>query len=114
MTVVSSGFPPLTEERLQKAVDLIVSALNPEQVILFGSNAYGQPNADSDVDLLVVFETSARPAERIATVSRLLSPRPFPVDIVVRTPEELDRALKRIDPFIHELVERGRVLYARS
>lgn len=78
-------------KQIRKAVARIVAHLDPEKVILFGSHAYGTPGQDSDVDLLVVMETYKRPAERIVMVSRLLSPRPFPVDIIVRTPDELIR-----------------------
>ena len=107
------GFPPVTEERLQEAVSRLVDVLDPVRIVLFGSYACGEPDEDSDVDLLVVMETTERPAARIAKVSRLLSPRPFPVDIIVRTPEEVDRDCRRTDPFMRELVERGRVLYER-
>lgn len=106
-------FPPVAEHLLQKTIERIISALDPQQIILFGSCAYGRPGPDSDVDLLVVMETDDRPAERIMAVSRLLSPRPFPVDIVVRTPGELARDLNRVDSFIRDAVEHGRVLYTR-
>ena len=114
MPAVCFSSPTSIESRLERAVQRLVSALNPKKIILFGSYAYGQPGPDSDVDLLVVMETQARPAQRIATVSVLLSPRPFPVDVIVRTPAELARDLRRLDPFMHEVVEKGRVLYERS
>lgn len=107
----AASFPPVIEGKLQQAVQRLVAALDPEKIILFGSYAYGQPGPDSDVDLLVVMETDQRPIRRIMAVSELLSPRPFPVDIIVRTPAELVRDLQRVDPFIHEAVEKGRVLY---
>jgi hypothetical protein len=47
-------------------------------------------------------------------VSRLLLPRPFPVDIVVETPKEIEKALKSGDFFIQEILERGKVLYERD
>ena len=112
--ITPQSLPPVLEKQLRKAVARIVAHLDPEKVILFGSHAYGTPGQDSDVDLLVVMETDKRPAERIVTVSRLLSPRPFPVDIIVRTPDEMERDLKRTDPFIHEVVEKGQILYDRS
>ncbi len=105
---------PVTEERLRTAVDRIVAALDPEQIVLFGSYAYGEPSPDSDVDLLVVMETDDRTPDRIRRVSRLLSPRPFPVDVVVRTPREISQGLDRVDPFTHEIMAKGRVLYERS
>ena len=107
-------FSPLTEPLLQEAIDRIVSKLRPQQIILFGSYAYGRPGPASDVDLLVVMETEDRPADRIMAVSRLLSPRPFPVDIVVRTPTELARDLNRVDSFMREVLAKGLIIYERS
>jgi len=92
----------------------IASELQPQRIILFGSYAYGVPIPDSDVDLLVIMETDAPSQERSWAVSRLLLPRPFPVDILVRTPDEVKRALANGDFFMRDIVTRGRVLYERS
>ena len=108
------SFLPVTEEVLAQIVSRIVDALAPEKVILFGSYAYGTPSQDSDVDLLVIMETDAQPVDRYLAVSRLLRPRPFPVDILVKTPEEINQALKKGDSFLRELTTQGRVLYERS
>jgi len=105
--------PLVDSALLSSAIDKIISMLNPEKIVLFGSHAHGHPGPDSDVDLLVIMRTELRPAERVRVVSRLLSPRPFPVDIVVRTPVELARDLQRVDPFMRDIVEKGRVLYER-
>lgn len=106
-------FLPVSEELLKEVARRIVGALDPEQVILFGSYAGGTPDADSDVDLLVIMETDLPPAQRALAVCRLLRPRPFPVDIVVKTPAEIDAALATRDPFVSAIVDTGRVLYAR-
>jgi predicted nucleotidyltransferase len=95
-------------------VQRIVTTLKPEQVILFGSYAYGQPTPDSDVDLLVIMNTSVPDKERYLAVCRLLRPRPFPVDILVRTPQEIAKALAKGDFFIREITSRGKVLYERN
>ena len=87
--------------------------LGPEKIILFGSYAYGKPNPHSDVDLLVVLKTNASLKERNWLVSRLLLPRPFPVDILVRNPREIREALKSGDFFLQEIFTRGKVLYER-
>ncbi|MCL4394906.1 MAG: nucleotidyltransferase domain-containing protein [Chloroflexi bacterium] len=92
----------------------IARSLNPEKIMLFGSHAYGDPGPDSDVDLLVVLNSRTTPKDRYLTVCRLLRPRPFPVDLIVKTPREVETALKRGDPFLREIVDRGRVLYERS
>ena len=99
---------------LRPAIQRIVNELNPENVILFGSYAYGKPNPHSDVDLLVIMKTSASLKERSWKVSRLLLPRPFPVDILVKTPKEIEKALKSGDFFLKEILTRGKVLYERD
>jgi uncharacterized protein len=99
---------------LRPAIQRIVNELNPEKVLLFGSYAYGKPNPHSDVDLLVIMKTSASLKERSWKVSRLLLPRPFPVDILVKTPKEIEKALKSGDFFLKEILTRGKVLYERD
>ena len=111
--IVPRGCSQRVSATLPQAVERIVRELQPEAVILFGSYAYGAPTPDSDVDLLVIMETNASSAERSWSVSRLLIPRPFPVDILVRTPHEIERALAQGDFFIRELVTRGNLLYER-
>ncbi len=105
-------FQVAVSEELPRAVQRIVNALHPEKIILFGSYAYGVPTYDSDVDLLVIMETEAKPSERYLAVSRLLRPRQFPVDILVRTPTEIGQALESGDFFVEEILSRGRVLHA--
>ena len=112
--IIPHGCERPISDTLPEAVERIVRELQPEKVILFGSHAYGRPTPDSDVDLLVVMHTAASSTERYLAVSRLLRPRPFPVDILVRTPQEIDRSLKKGDFFIDEILSLGRVLYERS
>lgn len=99
---------------LRPAIQKIVDELKPEKIILFGSYAYGKPTPHSDVDLLVILKTNASAKERSWNVSRLLLPRPFPVDILVKTPREVKDALKSGDFFLQEIITRGKVLYERN
>ena len=99
---------------LRPAIQKIVDELKPEKIILFGSYAYGKPTPHSDVDLLVILKTNASAKERSWKVSRLLLPRPFPVDILVKTPREIKDALKSGDFFLQEIITRGKVLYERN
>jgi len=99
---------------LRPAIQRIADELKPEKIILFGSYAYGTPNSHSDVDLRVVLKTNTSLKERSWKVSRLLLPRPFPVDILVKTPKELETALRSGDFFLKEIMTRGKVLYERN
>ncbi len=108
------GFLPVSKT-LPQAVKKIAEALKPEKIILFGSYAYGNPTPDSDVDLLVIMKTKETQKERYLTVARLLRPREFPVDIIVKTPAEIKHALTdKRNFFIQEIVTKGKVLYERG
>jgi len=111
---VPIGLKVSVGKSLRQAVQKIVKELDPEKIVLFGSYAYGTPTPHSDVDLLVILETDASHNERSWAVSRLLLPRPFPVDILVKTPEEIENALNAGDFFLREVLSRGKVLYERS
>jgi predicted nucleotidyltransferase len=111
--ITPTGLDAPVSETLPKAILRIVQELHPEKIILFGSYAYGAPTPDSDVDLLVVMDSTAPSKDRSWAVSRLLIPRPFPIDILVRTPQEIRKALEMGDFFIEEIITRGKVLYER-
>jgi len=108
-----AGFPPLTGNILESIIQRIVDHLTVEKIILFGSysNLYGSPTPDSDIDLLIIMETSESLTRRVLTVSRLLRPRPFPMDILVRTPQEITKLLESGDSFFQEIMTQGRVIY---
>jgi uncharacterized protein len=92
----------------------IADRFQPERIILFGSHAYGHPKPESDVDLLVIMDTPLRSRQQRLVISRALSPRPFPLDIIVRTPRELAERIAIGDPFLREITTRGKVLYERN
>jgi uncharacterized protein len=108
------GMEPVGEEEFRAIIHRLAHELRPEKIVLFGSYAWGTPTPDSDVDLLVILETDAPRKECQWAVSRLLYPRPFPVDILVKTPAEVERAVAEGDFFLGEILARGRVLYERG
>ena len=93
--------------------DRIKMEYHPRKIILFGSYAYGEPNEDSDIDLLIIKETSKRPIERWSDVKRILREvsRKVPVCPLVYTENELKKRLDMKDFFIREVFEKGKVLY---
>ena len=104
------------QQAIEHIVTRIVDQYRPEKIILFGSYAYGVPDAGSDVDMLIVKETDERPIDRRVTVRRIAyTPRRgLPFSPLVITPRELAQRLDIGDPFYHEIIARGEVLYARS
>jgi predicted nucleotidyltransferase len=88
----------------------IANAFLPERIILFGSQAYGAPTEDSDIDLLVImpYEGShSAQAIRILNQLNILAP----IDLLVRSPEEVRERIEIGDRFMREIFERGKVMY---
>jgi uncharacterized protein len=100
----------LIGDRIQELSQQIVAQFSPERIILFGSHAYGEPTADSDVDLLVVMPFEGQAFRKAAEILNQISPT-FSVDLLVRTAEQLDERLELGDFFLREIVTRGKVLY---
>ena len=98
---------------IQRVIQQIVDAVHPEKIVLFGSYAYGRPRRASDVDLLVVMGSHKRPVDRTIEVSKSLRFYPFPMDILVRTPQEIERRIAMGDSFYEDVMTKGKVLYER-
>lgn len=89
----------------------VAERFQPDKIILFGSYAYGTPHEDSDVDILVVMPARNELDQAFKIHSTLLPP--FPLDILVRTPKNLEWRLREGDWFLREIVGKGKVLYER-
>jgi uncharacterized protein len=89
---------------------LVAEEFHPEKIILFGSYAYGTPDDGSDVDLLVVMPAGNEASQAVRI--RLALPAPFPMDLLVRTPEKLRRRIDEGNWFLREVMEKGRGSYA--
>jgi len=112
--VAPTGVSPVTRAALRKVGNKIGELPGVEKVILFGSYARGNPTPDSDVDLLVIWDTQRSRTQRSLAVSKLFHNREFPMDIVVRTPRQIKEALLRQDCFIQEVLSTGEVLFEKE
>ena len=81
-----------------------------ERVILFGSFACGKANEDSDVDLLVIRRFRGKSVHQSVAIRMELRP-PFPVDLIVRTPQAIQRRLRMGDYLIQSILDEGKVVY---
>lgn len=84
----------------------------PEKIILFGSHAYGKPHADSDVDILVVMP-ARNEIDQAVRIDQMTDP-PFPLDLIVRTPQAMKWRLEEGDWFLREIVGKGKILYEET
>lgn len=106
-----------TKKKIQKIIinmlKKIIVEYQPEKVILFGSYAYGVPEEDSDIDILIIKDTDERPIDRRIRIRKIVSDSNERVafEPIVLTKKELDRRVKIGDQFIDEILTKGKVLY---
>lgn len=112
MTTPPSRSIELSEAMLSEITRRLVATYQPEQVVLFGSHAWGNPDENSDVDLLVVLSASDEPAYRRASAGyRSLFGVGVPCDVWVRTREEVLREATLSTTLTHKIIREGRVLH---
>jgi predicted nucleotidyltransferase len=100
---------------LREIVEKIKVGYQPEKIILYGSYAYGHPDDESDIDLLIVKETDASPFDRRVAVRRIVDLRlPIAFAPIVVTPRELAERLEMADSFFEEILQKGKTLYAKE
>jgi predicted nucleotidyltransferase len=100
----------LTDEILQEIVRRIVAAVQPEKIILFGSAAREEMGPDSDLDLLVIKSCRNR-RETARRIRRKLIGVGVPKDIIVATPEDIERYKDTIGLIYRPALREGKVLY---
>ena len=92
----------------------IATNVNPDKIFLFGSYATGQANEDSDIDLLIVKETSEPKYKRSIEIQRLLKGLKLPVDIIVYTNEEFEKGKSKVNSFINSAIQGAQLMYERK
>ncbi len=100
---------------LDEVVDRLAVEFHPEQIILFGSHAWGTPSEDSDIDLLVIVSRSeGRSTKQATRAHRCLRGLRAPMDVIVKTREEMTRFGSVPASLEAEILERGKVIYGRG
>lgn len=98
---------------IEEMVRRIVDRFRPLQVILFGSHARGTAGPDSDADLLVVMPVNGSKRKQAVEIHRLLACIGLPKDIIVVTPDELERYRHTLGTLVQAACQEGKVLYER-
>lgn len=106
--------PAQTSQIISSIVDKISKDCSPEKIVLFGSHAKGASGDDSDIDLLVIKDSTLRRDERDVEIRKSLREIKFPLDIFVYTPKEVDEYVRLQGSFISAIFKEGKVIYERK
>jgi predicted nucleotidyltransferase len=95
-------------------VERIVRRFDPVRIILFGSHARGDAQADSDIDLLIVFSHVTNKRSKAVEIRQALVDLPVAKDIIVTTPDEIARRGDLVGDVLRPALTEGKILYERS
>jgi predicted nucleotidyltransferase len=101
--------PNVPLSAIRRFARAVAEQFHPEQIILFGSYAYGTAHNESDVDILVLMPVYNVVNQAIRICNAFA--RDFSLDLIVRTPKQIAQGFKEDDWFLREIVEKGKILY---
>ncbi len=103
----------VSEEDITRVATQIGEAANAERVILFGSHAREDAGENSDVDLMVIADSPLPRFKRSRALYGMIRPYTFPLDLVVYTPAEVERAKGAPLSFVSKVLREGKPVYVR-
>lgn len=104
-------YPEVDETLLEQIVRRILTVGSPQKIVLFGSRARGDYQSDSDIDLLIIEESSLPRFKRSSRYRKALIGL-FPAkDIVVWTANEVKEWQGVSNAFITTILDEGKVIY---
>ena len=99
------------EGGIKEAVRRIIERFHPVKIILFGSRARGESRPGSDADLLVVMPVKGSRRDAATSIDLVLSGIRLPMDIIVVTPDDVERGRRVIGSIIQTALREGKVLH---
>jgi predicted nucleotidyltransferase len=105
------GNTTIAQDKLDLIIQRIVEVAKPEKIILFGSAVRGAMGPNSDVDLLVI-KSGANRLDLMGEIYRNLHGVGEPVDVIVATPEDVERYRNSHSLVFAPALKEGRVVYA--
>lgn len=104
----------VTKAILEEIKNRLVTAYDPVAIYLFGSYAWGVPDDDSDLDILIVVEKSDEKSyKRPVRGYEALVGLGVSKDLIVHTKDEFDRSLANVHTLCAKVAKEGRLLYAK-
>ena len=107
--MIQKSTEKIDQQYIQSLANKIKEKFNPQKIILFGSYGYGTPNKASDIDLLVIMQTDIPMREQAFLIRREIR-EPVPVDVIVRTPHQVEERIQQGDFFLREIIRKGKEL----
>lgn len=91
---------------IKSIAEFIKNKFNPQKIILFGSYGYGMPEKASDIDLFIIMDTDISVRDQAFLIRKEIK-GDIPIDLIVRTPKQVEERIKLGDFFIKRIMQNG-------
>src|SRR5436190_19991227 len=112
MGTIEEGRSVISQETIQRAVELLKEAAAPSRIILFGPYARGDARENSDLDFLVIKPVVAARRREMVQLSDVLRPLRLPADVLVASDRTFEKWRDIPGTVLYEANKEGKVLYA--
>jgi predicted nucleotidyltransferase len=115
MTHLTGGAGPTdVDDLVELAARLLVEAVHPERIFLFGSYARGDFDKGSDLDLLVILSAVEDRIEEMVRLRRVLKDIPMAIDVVVYSRADVEERQHLRGTMLYHALRAGKVLYVAA
>jgi uncharacterized protein len=105
----------ISKKIIKEITRRLVKTYDPREIYLFGSYAWGKPNDDSDLDVLIVVdECKSKTSERTFPASIALKDLLIAKDVIVYTKKEFEERVEDVTTLLYRIKDEGELLYAKS
>jgi len=105
----------ITPDVIEEVKNRLIKVYDPMAIYIFGSYAWGHPDDESDLDLLVVIdESDERSHRRTIAGYKALAGMGISKDLMVYTKSEFDERIGDLTTLVHKVIKDGKILYARA
>lgn len=105
-----------SQKVIRRMAEKLASEMRPQQIYLFGSYAWGEPNENSDVDFCLVY-TKVKPQQILSLMQKAhasLADFRFAKDIIIKSTDRMESLRPYHAPLESQILRNGKLLYDAS
>lgn len=105
----------ISQQTIEQVKEKLIKEFNPIEIYLFGSYAWGTPTEESDLDLLLVVDSTDEDRHKmIVRGYHILANIRCPKDIVIHTKDEFDQWSQEVPRLTYKIKNKGQRVYVRQ
>jgi uncharacterized protein len=105
----------ISKETIEEVKNRLIKTYNPIAIYLFGSYAWGKPDEESDLDLLIVIDAFKKDwYYDTIEGNKALSGMRIPKDLLLYDKQQFDKVSQDKTSFCYKIIKKGKRIYARA